>query len=46
VSDDLETLERGGFLYDALYASLQTRPASAGSAAARRARDVAWFWLR
>jgi hypothetical protein len=26
--DDYETIERAGFLYDALYASLQARPAS------------------
>lgn len=44
--DDHETVERGGFLYDALYASLQARPASADSTAARLARDIAWFWLR
>jgi hypothetical protein len=44
--DDHETIERGAFLYDALYASLRARPATAGSAAARLARDIAWFWLR
>jgi hypothetical protein len=44
--DDYETVERSAFLYDALYASLEARPPAAESAAARLARDIAWFWLR
>jgi len=45
-SDDRETLERSAFLYDALYATLASHPPAAESAAARLARDIAWFWLR